>query len=196
MDAKEKIKRVDYNIEYAHIYTDKKFGVEQKRSIEILKDTVRKLKRLNKSYVLSILIDEYNPSNPILNIKEFLSDLKKFDASPDFVCFESKLAHDYKILLKEMEDPLRKEYTKYIEKHKKIPCSFLIATWYLKRLGFLIVDKKDLNYLGKNSKKTFVAKKIITILPKRYQKIEARGLEIIASTRFKKHINNILNIFF
>lgn len=196
MDNKEKIKKKDYNIEYAHIYTNEKFGLEHEKSIETLKDVIKKLKRLKKSYVLSVLIDEYNPINSILNIKGFLANLEKFDASPDFVCFESKLARDYEILLKEMKDPLQKEYIKYIGKHKKIPCSFLIAIWYLKRLGLLRIGKEELSYLGGNPQKTFAAKKVITILPKRYKKIEMKGLEIIASTRFKKHIEDILNIFF
>lgn len=196
MDSKKKLERTDYNIEYAHIYTSEKFGLQHKKSIEILKDTIKKLKRLKKSYVLSLLIDDYNPSNPILNIKEFLADLKKFDANPDFICFESKLVRDYEVLLKEIEGPLRKEYIKYIGKHKKIPCSFLIAVWHLKRLGLLRISKEELNYLGRNPQKTFVAKKVITILPRKYQKLEMRGLEIIASTRFKKYIDDILDIFF
>ena len=196
MNKKKKGKKLDYNVEYAHIYTDEKFGFEQRKSIEVLKDIIKRLKRMKKGYVLTVLIDEYNPIESTLNIKEFLAYLKKFQAKPDFVCFESKLVPYYKLLLKEMAPSLRREYVKYIIKRKKIPCSLLIGIWNLKRLGIVKSTKEELGYLVPNPHKTFVAKKIITILPKEYQEVEKKALKIIASTRFKGYLNNILNIFF
>lgn len=196
MDIKRNIKEVDYNIEYSHIYTDEDFGFEQRKSIKILKNVTERLKRAKKSYVLTVLIDEYNPAESTLSIKNFLGYLGRFKARPDFVCFESQLVSSYKLLLEKMVPSLRKEYVKYIEKHKKIPCSLLIAVWHLKRLGLIRTHKEELNYLNEKPVKNFIAKKIITILPQKYREVELRGLEIIASTHFKKYLHNISNIYF
>ncbi len=195
MDIKRNIKEVDYNIEYSHIYTDEEFGFEQRKSIKILKNVTERLKRAKKSYVLTVLIDEYNSIEPTLSIKNFLGYLEKFKAKPDFVCYESQLVSSYKLLLKKMIPSLRKKYVKYIEKHKKIPCSFLIALSYLKRLGLLKIRGPELDSL-KEPSQPFVAKKIITILPRKYQAVEMKALKIIEATRFKRYLENILNIFF
>jgi len=196
VDIKRNIRKVDYNIEYSHIYTDEEFGFKQRKSIEILKNIIERLKREKKSYVLTVLIDEYNPIKSTLNIKNFFDYLGKFKAKPDFICFESRLVPSYKLLLQKMVPSLSKEYVKYIEKHKKIPCSLLIAIWYLKRLGLIKTRKEELNYLDENPVKNFIAKKIITILPQRYREVEIRVLEIIASTNFKRRLSDISNIYF
>ncbi len=192
----EKRIKTDYNIEYAHIYSDEKFGPPQELSIQILHSVINELKQKKKSYVLTVLIDDYNPQKQILGIQELIANLKRLKAKPDFIGFESKLVQYSNFLLKEMSPRLQKNYIKYIEKNKKIPCSMLIAIWYLKRLGLIKIQPEELKHLSKDSKKSFVAKKIITILPKRYQKVEKKGLEIIASTKFKNRLCDIENIFF
>lgn len=190
------ITKEDYNIEYAHIYTDKKFGAEQRQGIKILHDIIKKLRLLNKSYVLSVLIDEYNPKDRILDIGKFLVTLEKYGARPDFVAFESKLAPYHELLLKKMTARKRREYVKYIEKNNKIPCSLLIAIWHLKRLGVIETPPEELKYFSKNPKKLFIANKTITILPKGYQEVEKRGREIIASTNFKNCLDDMENVYF
>ncbi|MFN3301740.1 MAG: hypothetical protein ACK413_01780 [Patescibacteria group bacterium] len=193
---KIKDRKTDYNIEYAHIYVDEEFGPSHREAIQILHNIVRKLKQEKKSYALTVLIDDYNPKRQILDVKEFIANLERLGAKPDFIGFESKLVPYSNLLLEKMSPRLYKEYTKYIKKNKKIPCSLLIAIWYLKRLGFIETRSEELKCLSKDYKKNFVAKKIITILPKRYQKVEKKGLKIIASTEFKNCLSNIENIFF
>jgi len=191
-----KFKNVDYNIEYAHIYADKEFGLTQKRSVQILHDIIRKLKQTKKSYTLTVLIDEYNSKKQTLDIKKFIANLEKLRAKPNFIGFESRLVPYHKMLLEKMAPRLCKNLTKYIEKKRKIPCSMLIAIWYLKRLGLIETQPGELKHLDKDSRKSFIAKKIITILPKKYQEVEKKGLKIIASTEFKNHLNDIEDIFF
>ena len=41
---KDKNILVDYNIEFSHIYADEIFGEEQIKSIELLKESIKKLK--------------------------------------------------------------------------------------------------------------------------------------------------------
>ena len=191
---KTKIRKTDYNIEYAHIYADERFGIEQERSIKKLKKIINQLKQKNKSYVLAVLVDEYNAVRYILNIKNYLEKLKKLDAEPDFIGFESRLAPCKNLILREMKGKIKKNYQNYIKKHKKLPCSLLVAVWHLKRLGLIETKRGDLNCL--NKKKSFIARNIITILPEKYRKVEERALEIIKSTKFKRYSDNIINIFF
>ncbi len=195
MSYEKKAKKLDYNIEYAHIYADEHFGTEHKKSVEELHKIITKLKQSNKSYVLSVLIDEYNSIRHTLNIKNFLKKLEQSNSKPDFIGFESRLVKDKDSLLKEMSKKIRKEYEEYIIKQGKIPCSFLIALWYLKRLGLLNMKGEELHSISKENK-PFIAREIITILPKRYQAIEIKALKIIKSTKFKKYLKNIKNIFF
>ena len=195
MTKRIKAEKVDFNIEYAHIYADELFGKEHQKSIKELRKIINRLKRLNKSYVLTVLIDEYSPCQNRLSIKQFLDKLDELNSKPDYLAFESQLAPCKDLLLKEMKGKIRKEYETYIKKHGKIPCSFLIAVWYLKRLGLIKTEKGELTHLSKNNK-PFSAKKIITILPKKYQTVEIKALKIIRATRFKKYLTKISNVFF
>jgi hypothetical protein len=190
-----KDKKVDYNIEYAHIYADESFGTEQKRSIRELHRLTNRLKRENKSHVLTVLIDEYNPIQHKLNIANFRGELARLNAEPDYIGLESKLAIDKDLVLREMGKKMKKEYENYIRNRKKIPCSLMIALWYLKRLGLIETATGDLINLKKDNR-SFIARKIITILPIKYRRVETKALKIIKSTRFKKYLGNIQNIFF
>lgn len=194
MPKKTETKKVDYNIEYAHIYSNEFFGKEQKESIKELHKAIKRLKKLKKTYVLTVLIDEYNPTEHLLDTEKFLATLEKLNAKPHFLMFESHLARYKDLLLEKMNGKIKKEYKKYIKKHNKVPCSFLIAAWHLKRLGLLKSKNSRLQQL--TEKKQFTANKIITILPKKYQGVELKTIEIIESTDFKRQVTNIAHIFF
>jgi len=196
MRKKKKLKRVDYSIEYAHIYADKEFGIEQKKSIEVLRKTLARLKKLNKNYSLSVLVDEYNSTDLKLDIKKFVAKLGKLGVCPDFICFESELIKYSSLLLGKTTSRIRKEYSRYIMNHNKFPCSFLIAIWYLKRLGIIKSTEKELDCVSGVSRESFTASKIITILPTKYRGVELKALEIIGSTPFKRRLTDIVDIFF
>src|SRR3989344_9564234 len=193
----------DYHIEFAHIYADERFGDEQKQSIVCLKKRIAEIKKNKKSYSTSILIDEFNPEKNILNEKEFISILKLYGASPDSVVHESSLASvsrrvielisSEKINIENFGDStvmILSANGKRIgltEKSGKPTCSLLIATWILCRLGYFSLDKFP---------KQFSAKKIITILPKKYQESEEKMLEILKSTKFSNLVDRLEYIWF
>lgn len=191
----KKSHKTDYNIEYAHIYTDESFDINQRDSIKKLEEIINNLDKEKKDFTLTILIDDYNPTSNTLNINNFLKEVEKYGHKPDFIFLESKLVKDKEMLLKEMKDKERREYEKYINKKNKIPCSFLIAIWYLKRLGVISINKNELEQLNKNNK-AFIAKKIITILPQKYKSVEIKAQEIIKLTKFKKRLKDIEIIYF
>lgn len=186
---------VEYNIEYAHIYADECFGNEHKKSVEQLKKTIQQLNINSTNYTLVILIDEYNSKKQTLNIKQFLKSLKDMGAEPDILGFESKLAPYKKQLLNALDLKTKKKYKHYIKKHRKIPCSFLAAIWHLKRLGAIKTKNKELKRIT-SIQKSFVAKKIITILPQRYQEVEIRAQEIIKASKFKPYAEKMISVFF
>ena len=198
---------VDYNIEFAHIYADKEFGDEQRKSINFLKKTIENLKRKNKSFVTCILIDEINPKEITLNESEFLKKVLSFEIPLDFIAYESKLSSIADKIIKELpkeflhkesfnnkqvlllvKDNLKIGLKDYPGKHS---CSLLIVAWILCRLGYYKVP--SLKNLNENS---FNANKLITILPKKYRKTEDKVLDILRSTKYSRVLKNLEYKFF
>ncbi|MCM8803621.1 MAG: hypothetical protein NC827_10030 [Candidatus Omnitrophica bacterium] len=190
------LKLSDYNIEYSHIYTNETFGDLHKKSVVILKNLIKKLKKRERSYTLSVLIDDYTPTTHLLNIKEFLLQLKNLGAYPDYVMYESKLANLKELLLKNIMDwKTKNSCISYIKRKNKLPCSFLVAIWYLARLGRLPIEPHL--FLEKNSKRTFAARQIISILPKKYQSTsEVKAQKIIENSIFRNEIGKIKYIYY
>jgi len=196
----------DYSIEFAHIYLDQKFNTEHKKSILLLKKIKRKLKKRGKNFITLVMIDDYNAKRHVLNVEKFIENLIKLKAKPDFIIFESKLAKNINKILELMSNKIKRDYLKYIKTHNKIPCSLFLAVWYLTRFG-----KFDYKYLIKNNlidniikkkngevkkNNVFFAKKLINILPRKYEKVEEKAKKIILSTKYANLIDDIENIFY
>lgn len=186
---------VDYNIEFAHIYSDKKFGREQEKSIEILKRKIIKFLKGNYTFSSCVLIDEYNPEKNTLKINSFLQELDKRSIFPHFIGFESKLTSKKYFLLGHIRSKkVRNEYERYINKNNHIPCSFLVVIWYLYRLGHIQLEKGIYRcYKHLNS---FQGKKLINILPRKYETVEKKAMKILDTTVFAKYVKDIETIFF
>jgi len=187
--------KIKYNIEYAHVYADAYFSQEHEKSVAQLQQTIKKFGLKPQDYTLTVLIDEYNPEKITLNLDEFLEKLKSLNALPDFVGFESTLTKYKKTLFRALDKKTKKEYRNYIKQHHKIPCSFLAAIWHLQRLGAIETTDSALKNIT-NSDKSFVAEKIITILPKKYESVETRAKEIILASKFKPYAEKMISVFF
>lgn len=204
----------DYNIEFSHIYADEEFGEEQIKSIEILKDVTSKLKSKGKNFVTCVMIDDFNPVIFKLDDKKVIDKVKSYNAPFDFFAYESKFGGISDKLLKEIPSSklkleyfhgsqkevlfLNKESGKISLKEQygfayKHTCALLAAAWTLCRLGAYNLPSGSVKSL---ENKDFVAKKLITILPKKYEEGEKKVLEIIKSTKFKDFADNIEYIFF
>lgn len=197
----------DYNIEFSHIYADEEFGEEQEKSIILLKGLIKKIK--SNKITTSVIIDDYNPKIKILREEELLDKMANMGVTPDFVIFESNL--------KEVADELIEKIDKnFVRKERfsgkdvilvkkgdkniglrdskgKYSCAVLIAAWNLCRLGLLPIDEKK---FYKTSNNDFEAKKIISIIPKKYQDNELRAKKIIEVSPYKEHLSKIDYIFF
>jgi hypothetical protein len=197
----------DYNIEFAHIYADKKFGEEQQKSIEILKKTLKKLK--NNSIVTCILIDEISPEKNSLNFEMFKQKILSFNVPLDYVAYESTLSTVAEWIMGQIpaahlktEKFGKKEVILLVnhnvkiglkEKSGKYSCSLLIAAWILCRLGLC---KSNTPVMDKLSQKPFEAKELITILPEKYRKTEHKVWEILKISNFKDSLDKLEYIFF
>lgn len=186
---------VDYNIEFAHIYADKKFGKEQERSINLLKKNILKCLKSRHTFSCCILIDEYNPKIKRLKTDDFLLELDKHNVYPHFIGFESKLVAKKYFLLNHIKDKkLRKSFISYIKRKNHVPCSFLVAIWYLYRLG-LVDLQKGISKCYKHSN-DFHGKKIINILHIKYKGSEEKAIEILKNTIFSGYVKNIKTVFY
>lgn len=185
--------KVDYNIEYCHIYVNENFTTEHYRAVNLLKTAINDLEKKNLSYTTSVLIDDYNPTEKVLNVKSFIKELDCMGGKADHVVYESKLTRLKDDMLGVMRGKLKRRYQLYINKTGKCPCSFLVAAWYLLRLGIFT----DGQIIKPKKTKPFAAKQIITILPQRYGSVEKRALEILESTVYADDVrDNIEHIFF
>ena len=189
---------VDYNIEYAHIYSDGKFDEEQIASVNKTKEIIRDLEKNKKTYSLVVLIDDYHPNKIDFDqnkFNKFIDNLKTLGLTPDYITLESKLVDYKEDILALLPRKEAKEINKYHQKKEKLNCSFLIAGWYLLRLGLLDLKKQTLiNVSLKN--KPFCGKEIINVLDSKYIESEARAYRIIKKSVFKKNIDKIKNIFY
>lgn len=206
--------KLNYNIEFAHIYADEQFGNEQVKSIEILKKVISNLEKNNKSFVISVLIDEFHPVVFKLNENEMMEEFLKYDIAVDFVGYESKLG----VVADELINYLPKSMLKLEHFHKpekealvledhngkiglkeefefayRHTCALLSASWSLCRLGIFKIPQDAVHNLGN---KTFEAHKVITILPEKYRTVEDKVIEIIKSTKFNDVVKNIEYEFF
>lgn len=186
------MKKIDYNIEFAHIYVNESPTNEHFTSAAIAQKTIRDLEASGMTFVISVLIDDYNPTDSILNIKKYIKELEAIGINPDYVIMESSLTAYKDPALNEMNGKIKRLYSKYINKSPKCPCSFLVAIWHLLRLGALDSSK----IVSQTNDKPFAAERIITILPERYKSIEKKAMDIIKSTKFSSFASRIEYIYF
>lgn len=190
MFVKVKVDMFDYNVEFAHIYSDEQFSKEQLLSIERAKVVAKDIAAKKAAFV--VLVDNYNPKEvDALNIQDYISTVEKFFSSKiAFVALEADLCKGAMALHNEMQGRLQKSYGSYIEKRKKIPCSLLTAYWYLVRLGVYSPPQEF------DREWRYSAKRIINILPDKYIDIEKKTCKIIENTKHKNVVGKIESIFF
>ncbi|MFE3261001.1 hypothetical protein ACFXPS_38555 [Nocardia sp. NPDC059091] len=178
-------------IEYAHIYTDQQFSAQHKQSIEEL----HKLPADTDS-VRIVLVDDYSTGLPVgrFDMEEFLSRLSRHNALPDVVVLESTLSPFCPLVVDLIGDSkLKRKIIGYHRTRGRYPCSLLVATWYLLRLGFF--GNPDVPCVYGTAEKLYTDR-ILTILPDCFMTPETDALEIIRETGNLSMIQNIEHIFF
>lgn len=185
---------MNYNIEFAHIYTDEEFGINHIRSIEQLQDFAS-LDGLQYSSI--VLIDNYNASTKGFSTKDFISELRSRGATPDFYAYERDLKDLADELLDCIEKPkIKRLYKSYLDRKKKYPCSLMTAAWYLARLG-AIDGSHVIRVHNKAQFTNFVpSKRIINILPKDFIGVEKEAHRLIGHSKYSDYRYKIQPILF
>lgn len=182
-----------FNLEFGHIYLDEKLSPQHKLGIKAALKLIKQLPR--GAVVTTVLIDDYNPINKELNIDEYIKTLTNFGLRPDFVALESALVKRGRQVLNAAADSrLSRSYRRYIERHHKYPCSFLIAVWDLIRLG-KISAPKNLFYKAYKPQKLFVADELYTVLPRYFESVENKSLELLGLTPWYENVARIRHLY-
>jgi hypothetical protein len=191
------MQNVDYSIEFCHIYLNETFSHEHRQSIDVLKEVIAELPP-GATHSLNVLIDDYNATEDVLDIEDLKARLKAADVKPDYLAYEARLAPYADALLDLMEEGrLKRSYERYIREKGMIPCSFMIAIWYLLRLGALplVADAMVYEKNGGHAK-AFVAEHLISILPERFRGVEKKAAQIIAKTSFAPLEQKIRHVYY
>ena len=91
--------KVDFNIEYAHIYVSEEslesrdFINNYSKNIEITKQIVQELESKDKTYSLNVLIDDYSPFISDVNLDKIYHLLDECELPPDHIMLESDFAN-------------------------------------------------------------------------------------------------------
>src|SRR5690349_3252927 len=107
------MKKTKFSVEFSHIYTNEAFSEEHKQSINKLKLYLPKIK--DEEYQTCVFIDNYNSTEDLLDVQDFLKRLGDLGVRPDYYAYEadmSKYSEELLGLIK--NNRLRKNYERYI----------------------------------------------------------------------------------
>lgn len=183
------------SIEVAHVYLGQQLGLEQIKSIEIMKS-------LNYPEVrIQVLIDDFHAqgdnlnqitkeisslcSNPVdfYQESEFLYKAQELISSMSKEHFYFKFKEDKKFYYIKVNE---REVLISIEQDGKVKpsCAFLSFCWLMYRSG-------DKDFLGQEK-----PSKIITILPKKYKNIEKQVIELVKYYHKEEVLSKLEYLFF
>jgi hypothetical protein len=140
------------------------------------------------------MIDDYNATEHLLDIPNFLRKLTLEGVEPDYYAYEADMQKYSDKMLGIIQDKkVRKSYSRYIDGNGgKLPCSFMTSIWYLIRLGIFDADE-----IVKSEKSAFKpADTLINILPERFRSVESMAIKLIGSSKHSNAISKIDYVFF
>ena len=190
---------MDYSVEFAHVQADKLDELPSDEQTETCKQllwVLEEIDRKQESWVTVILVDDYNfELKAIRTMKStYFQTIKKSGYPIMYVAWESMLNEPAKFLLATLQETKRKNLQRYISKREHIPCSLQIAAWDLIRLGAIPAAEGLLTQFFSRSP-IFVARKVINILPQRFEIYENEAKKIIEESIFQNYAPNIVDTY-
>jgi hypothetical protein len=176
------------NIEFAHIYSDKEVGDEQRKGALAVSEYLEKFSAQD-TFCLTTLIDEYHPRFSKLIITDYIDFLENLNVRPHYVVMEGDLRPLAYKLLYTLPKNTRGNLTKWLNTKDNFPCSLLTATWYLARLGAFNKQFPILE-IGTTGVK-FEGDKIVTVLPVMYKENEKKAVELIEASNWSHYKDRI-----
>jgi len=181
-----------YNIEFFHIYTDEKIEARHEEGLESLRAIAQSW---SFDYDKIVLIDNYNPTEPVTSAQEVLDYLRGQNMLPEYWAYEGDMVENAKKLLDSLpEGKLKRSYLRYIENRGKYPCSLLTATWYLTRLGRFdtsVIQATDVEYVPYQP-----AHRLFNLLPDDYKPVEDRAHAVILASPYAADSDRIQDFFY
>ena len=196
---------IDMSIEFAHVYSDQSFMREHAVGVSRTVEEIGSLRAERLTSSLTVLIDDYNPQEFLLDVSDFLSDIQLSGVVPNYVLFESELQPMAIALLDRLQGRVAKSLARYVESRGHVPCSLFVAAWHLLRLGVADLGTPPMYALAEVSRNgseppsphhPFAGRRSLTILPTRFRDVEARALEIIRASPYARLSTRVGHIFF
>lgn len=135
---------VDYNIEYAHIYSSDLNGnlSNVSRNIEKTKVLLETLNNKSSSYSLSVLVDDYSEDQSPIPSSEIFELFFSLGLSPDNVVMESEMIKEADSLIKNLPEKfLIQEENRYIFKSESKDIHFAELFQERKRYKSEVMDR-------------------------------------------------------
>lgn len=200
------MKKCDLSIEFAHMYADQQFTVEQQFSLELAIRRQYQARHAGESVATLIMIDDLHASEIITDALRLRQEVTRYGGWVDNVVFESSLVPGSLDLIASIPPSLiwretfrreRKEVLFMetsagttplltIKKGLKTPsCAVLSATLLLTRLGALRAIRG-----------VTCADRAVTILEERFRHLEQCAHSIITMTRYAMYRERIETVLF
>lgn len=184
--------RIVYSVEFFHIYTDETISERHLRGVEYLRAAE---KAWSFEHEQIVLIDNYNPTSHITSAEDVLDYLGQKGVMPSFWAYEGDLIKNAQELLNAITDSrLKRSYARYIDQHRKYPCSLLTASWYLTRLGYFSATGVIHSVSAEYSYTPAV--RLVNLLPRDYSGVEGRAHEIILKSDFSGAADKVQDLFY
>lgn len=206
----------DVSVEFCHIYQDKRFGEEQKRSISLLKNILHELETKQKTYITSVLVDDFHveKEKEKWELSSLLEHMKSYHIMPDMIAMESKFTTVADHIISLIPERYKKrEYFRKEKKHVMFfcdeyykfalkdsyeqedvhKCVILSCAWLLCKLGTYTFPANSITY---HDAPCVQSHEVISILDKKYEKVERHVLHLLSAIGLEKEREKINYVFY
>jgi hypothetical protein len=184
-----------YDVEYAHIYSDRLLAAEQLHGAAVAAGAASVIAARGASCTRTVLIDDYARLR-LLETDVLVDALSAFGVRPDYVASEAalvKLHDEFVGLVRDKEQ--RRSIVRYYRDRGYLPCSYLVAIWYLVRLGAVDPDPVEVFSAVDAAPEFSPADAIVNVLHPRFRIVEAQAYRLIGATRHADLLDRVHAVF-
>lgn len=206
---------IDVHIEFAHIYKDQPFSKEQIESIHLLKRTIDSLEREGKSFITSILIDDYHAKEAKWDDLDLLRNMEKRNAVPDYLFYEKSFMELANRLVEMIPNQNKrvehfkkegKDVVFFVDESSKFAlqdiyadrvepkCVTLSCAWILCKLG--VFDFPAEGFLPICQSDAEPCRSALTILPKQFMLVEENVMRLMTALGKEREKQQVQYLFY
>lgn len=184
-----------YDIEYAHIYSDRLLDTEHLHGAAVAAGTAHVLETAGASCSRTVLIDDYARLR-LLENDVLVDALEAFGVRPDFLASEAALVSLHEEVVGLITDKeQRRSIKRYYRDRGYLPCSYLVAIWYLVRLGAVHPEPGTVFTAVTDSAAFTPADRLVNVLHPRFRIVEAQAYRLIGATRHAPLVERVHAVF-